>query len=69
MTVIPLRKLQTANEVLAEAATKKLKHVIILGITEDGANYFEANRTATLQDLVWLVFCGDDSVTRMVNQP
>lgn len=65
--IITLRKLQTPQQVLDDAQAADLEHVIVLGITKGGENYFQSTGQSTLKHLVWLIFCGNDSVTRMVN--
>ena len=66
--VTHLRRMQTPAQILEDASGARLKHVVVVGITEDGENYFECDGQQSLKDLVWMYFCAHDSIQSLVHR-
>lgn len=64
--VIPLRELETPQQVLEDALKADLEDVVVSGIRKDGTNYLQFNGSGKLQTLIWLVFSAENSVHRIL---
>jgi hypothetical protein len=64
--VVPLRSMDTAAQVFEDAMARSLKHVIVIGITEDGENYYQSTGCSTLAHMTWMTFCAENSMHRMI---